>query len=141
MTSYSTILKNSYHIPYYSNGANVILCSQDGYKVPLPEMLVKEGTNLFERLKSEDIEALRDPFGKFTFILEGVNRYAPCRCFNFPWVRKLKVTRFIPLVNSDIAAPCHSYILWQVRLRSCRVTRGCLSCNCCRWRLGTYQVM
>merc|ERR1712156_1340183 len=57
-----------------SNGANVVLCSQDGYKMSLPEILVKEGTNLFRRLKTEDIESLRDPFGRFTFILEGVNR-------------------------------------------------------------------
>ena len=44
----------------------------------------------------------------------------------------------------DVKVVKESEKVWEslfVRLRSYRITRGCLSGNGCRWRSGTYQVM
>jgi len=54
------------------NGANIIICSDDGYKISLHEPIVRHCTRLFGHL-DDNVEDLRDPFGDFVFLLHGVD--------------------------------------------------------------------
>ena len=56
----------------YSNGANVVLCTEQGFRVALHEVLVKRFTNLLDTFDSTGIEKMRDPFGSLVIVLQGV---------------------------------------------------------------------
>ena len=55
-----------------SNGANVVLCNDDGSKVLMHEILVRRFTNILDAFDSTSVEGLRDPFGSLVIILQGV---------------------------------------------------------------------
>ena len=54
------------------NGANVVLCTEQGYRVSLHEVLVRRFTNLLDAFDSTGIEELRDPFGSLVIVLQEV---------------------------------------------------------------------
>ena len=54
------------------NGANVVLCTEQGFKVSLHEVLVRRFTNLLDVFDSTSIEELRDPFGSLVIVLQKV---------------------------------------------------------------------
>jgi len=56
-----------------SNGANAVLCNDDGSKVLMHEILVRRFTNLLDAFDSTSIEELRDPYGSLVIILQGVD--------------------------------------------------------------------
>ena len=55
-----------------SNGADVILSTENGIKVAFHKVIVERFTNIFDALESANIEELRDPFGSLVIILPGV---------------------------------------------------------------------
>jgi len=58
-----------------SRGANVIICSEDGYKSSFHEHMLRSYTTIFEIFKAEEDrgESSRDVFGDYIFILEGAD--------------------------------------------------------------------
>ena len=55
-----------------SNGANVVLCTEQGFRVSLHEVLVRRFTNLLDAFEATVIEEMRDPFGTLVIVLQGV---------------------------------------------------------------------
>ena len=55
-----------------SNGANVVLCTKQGFRVYLHEVLIRKFTKLLDAFDSASIEELRDPFGTLVIVLQGV---------------------------------------------------------------------
>ena len=53
------------------SGANILVSSEDGFKVALHEPVAKRLTNLFDCI--HNVEDIRDPFGNIVIILAGVN--------------------------------------------------------------------
>ena len=53
------------------SGANILVSSEDGFKVALHELVAKRLTNLFDCI--HNVEDIRDPFGNIVIILAGVN--------------------------------------------------------------------
>ena len=54
------------------NGANVVLCTETGFKVSMHDVLVKRFTCILEAFDSASIEEMRDPFGQLVIVLQGV---------------------------------------------------------------------
>merc|ERR1712029_178082 len=55
------------------NGANIVPCTEDGFKVTMHEVIVRRFTNIFNFLgETTDMEELRDPYGLIVFVLQGV---------------------------------------------------------------------
>ena len=57
-----------------TNGANVVLCTDQGYKVSLHEVLIRRFTTLLNGFDSTSIEELRDPFGSLVIVLQDVDK-------------------------------------------------------------------
>ena len=56
-----------------ANGANIVLCTEDGFKVTMHETLVRRFTNIFNFLgDTTEMDELRDPYGLIVFVLQGV---------------------------------------------------------------------
>ena len=51
-----------------SYGANVVLCTEQGFTISLHEVLVRRMTNLLDAFES--VEELRDPFGTLVIVLQ-----------------------------------------------------------------------
>ena len=56
------------------NGANVVLCTEQGFRVSLHEVLVRRFTNLLDAFDSTGIEELRDPFGSLVIVLQDLDK-------------------------------------------------------------------
>ena len=56
-----------------STGVNVFLCSEDGPAVVLHEIVARQFTNLFDLIDRSGEENLRDPFGNYVFIFQGLS--------------------------------------------------------------------
>ena len=57
-----------------STGANVFLCSEEGSKIALHEVIAREFTNLFDLFDFRTEKNLRDPFGNYVFIFQGLSK-------------------------------------------------------------------
>ena len=56
-----------------STGANVFLCSEEGPAVVLHEVVARQFTTLFDLIDGSSEENLRDPFGNYIFIFQGLS--------------------------------------------------------------------
>jgi len=56
------------------SGANVVLCTEQGFKVSMHEVVVNRCTNILDAFDSSAIEELRDPFGRLLIVLQDVKQ-------------------------------------------------------------------
>merc|ERR1712029_196095 len=57
------------------NGANIVLCTEDGFKVTIHEILVRKFTKIFSLVgNTTDLDQWRDPYGLIVFVLQGVKK-------------------------------------------------------------------
>jgi len=57
------------------NGANIVLCTEDGFKVTIHEILVRKFTKIFSLVgNTTHLDQCRDPYGLVVVVLQGVKR-------------------------------------------------------------------
>jgi len=57
---------------FNGNGADVLLCTEQGAKVAMHRIVVERCTKILDALSSHDLKELRDPFGYLVIVLQGV---------------------------------------------------------------------